>query len=41
MQAYHTMKQQPGEPANRYRIRMEDKIKVMERLGLDIPSQQQ
>ena len=38
MQAYHIMKQQPGEPANRYRIRMENKIKVMERLGLDVPT---
>ena len=29
LQAYHTMKQLPGEPANRYRTRMEDKIKVI------------
>ena len=30
MQAYHTMKQLPCEPANKYRISMEDKIKVIQ-----------
>ena len=32
MQAYHTMNQLFGEPANRYRVRMEYEIKVMKDL---------
>ena len=40
-QAYHTMKQNPGESTNKYRVRMEDAIKVMKRLGIDLPSPQQ
>ena len=40
-QAYHTMKQNPGESTNKYRVRMEDAIKVMERLGIDLPTPQQ
>ena len=41
VQAYHTMKQMPGESTNKYRVRMEDAIKVMERLGIDLPTPQQ
>ena len=37
--ACHTMTQLPGEPAHRYRIKMEDKIKVIEKLDLDVPTQ--
>ena len=37
MQTYYTVKQLPGEPASKYRISMEHKIKVIERLDLDVP----
>ena len=37
VQAYHTMKQNLGESTNRYRVRMEDAIKVLERLEIDLP----
>ena len=41
IQAYHTMKQNPGESTNKYRVRMEDTLKVMDRLGIELPSPQQ
>ena len=40
-QSYHTMKQSSGEITNKYRIRTEDKVRILLRLGLDVPSQQQ
>ena len=41
VQAYYTMKQNLGEFMNKYQVRMGDTIKVMERLGIDLPSPQQ
>ena len=38
VQSYRTMKQLSGESANKYRIRMADKVRILERLGLDVPS---
>ena len=35
VQSYHTIKQLSGENTNKYRIRMEDKIRILERFGLD------
>ena len=35
------MKQLSGERSRKYRIRMEDKVRILLRLGLDVPSQQQ
>ena len=35
------MKQNPGESNNKYRVRMEDAIKVVKRLGTDLPTPQQ
>ena len=35
------MKQLSGESTNKYRVRMEDEVRILERLGLDVPSQQQ
>ena len=40
-QAYHTMKQNPAKSTNKYRVRMEDTLKVMERIGIDLPTPQQ
>ena len=40
-QSYHTVNQLSGESINKYRNRIEDKIRILEILGLDIPSQQQ
>ena len=40
-QAYHTMQPNPGESTNKYRVRTEDAIKVMERLEIDLLSPQQ
>ena len=37
MQFYRTMKQLSGESTNKYRIKMEDKVKILEKLGLDVP----
>ena len=30
-----------GESTNKYRIQIEDKVKILDRLGLDVPFQQQ
>ena len=38
-QAYHIMKQVPGESTNKYYIRMNDKVKVIERIGLEVSTQ--
>ena len=35
------MKQLSGESTNKYRIRMKDKVRILLRLGLDVPFQQQ
>ena len=40
-QACHTMKQNLGESTSKFRVRMEDTIKVMERLGIDSPTPHQ
>ena len=34
--SYHAMKQLSGESINKYRIRMEDKVRISERLVLDV-----
>ena len=41
VQAYRIMKQSPGESTNKYPIKMEDKVKIIERLELKAPTQQQ
>ena len=38
VQVYHTMKQVPGESANKNRVRIKDTVEVMVRLGLEGPS---
>ena len=35
------MKQNPDESMNKYQVRMKDTIKVMEKLGIDLPIPQQ
>ena len=39
--AYHTMKQNLGESTNKYQVRMEDTVKIIERLGTLLPTPQQ
>ena len=34
------VQQNPGETTNKYEVRMEDTIKVMERLAIDLPTSQ-
>ena len=41
VQAYHTMKRNPGESTNKYQARIEGTIKVMKRLGNDLFTPQQ
>ena len=40
-QSYHTMKQLPDESTNTYPIRIEGKVRILLRLGFDVPSLQQ
>ena len=41
VQSYHKIKQLPRESTNKYRIRMKDKVRILLRLGLEVPSQQE
>ena len=39
VQYYHTMKQLTSESNNNYRTRMENKVRILQWLGLDVPCQ--